>query len=75
MPSGEGDCAGFQTVADVLSDEFTVLTFDMPGFSRSGPPSEFAKVTATMLAIQIAALVSSLKLAPAVVIAQRAWLR
>lgn len=25
MPSGEGDCASFQTVADVLSDEFTIL--------------------------------------------------
>jgi pimeloyl-ACP methyl ester carboxylesterase len=65
MPSGEGDCASFQTVADVLSDEFTVLTFDMPGFSRSEPPPEFGKVTATMLAGQIAALVSSLNLAPA----------
>lgn len=65
MPSGEGDSASFQTVADVLSDEFTILTFDMPGFSRSGPPSEFGKVTATMLAGQIAALVSSLNLAPA----------
>jgi pimeloyl-ACP methyl ester carboxylesterase len=65
MPSGEGDCASFQTVAEVLSDDFTVLTFDMPGFSRSGPPPEFGKVTATMLADQIAALVSLLKLAPA----------
>jgi pimeloyl-ACP methyl ester carboxylesterase len=65
IPSGEGDCASFQTVAEVLSDEFTVLTFDMPGFSRSGPPPEFEKVTATMLARQIAALVSSLNLAPA----------
>lgn len=65
IPSGEGDCASFQTVAEVLSDEFAVLTFDMPGFSRSGSPPEFGKVTATMLADQIAALVSSLNLAPA----------
>jgi hypothetical protein len=43
MPSGEGDSASFQTVADVLSDEFTILTFDMPGFSRSGPPSELGR--------------------------------
>jgi pimeloyl-ACP methyl ester carboxylesterase len=65
MPSGEGDCASFQTVAEALSNDFTVLTFDMPGFSRSGPPPEFRKVTATMLAGQVAALVSSLNLAPA----------
>ena len=65
IPSGEGDCASFQAVAEVLSDEFTVLTFDMPGFSRSGPPPEFGKVTATMLADQIATLVSSLSLGPA----------
>src|SRR5262245_56330817 len=65
MPSGEGDGASFQTVAEVLSNESTVLTFDMPGFSRSGPPPEFEKVTATMLAGQIAALVWSLNLAPA----------
>jgi pimeloyl-ACP methyl ester carboxylesterase len=65
MPSGEGDCASFQTVAENLSNDFTVLTFDMPGFSRTGPPPEFGKVTATMLAGQIAELVSSLNLAPA----------
>ncbi|MBV8134693.1 MAG: alpha/beta fold hydrolase [Deltaproteobacteria bacterium] len=65
MPSGEGDCASFQTVAEDLSNDFTVLTFDMPGFSRSGPPPVFGKVTATMLAGQVAALVSSLNLAPA----------
>jgi pimeloyl-ACP methyl ester carboxylesterase len=35
IPSGEGDCGNFATVADALADEFTVLTFDMPGFSRS----------------------------------------
>ena len=65
MPSGEGDCASFQTVAEDLSNDFTVLTFDMPGFSRSGPPSEFGRVTATILASQIAALVCALDLAPA----------
>ncbi len=65
IPSGEGDCASFAGVADALANDFTVLTFDMPGFSRSGPPPDFGRVTADMLADQVAALVTSLKLAPA----------
>jgi pimeloyl-ACP methyl ester carboxylesterase len=65
IPSGEGDCGSFKRVAEALAADFTVLTFDMPGFSRSGPPPEFGRVTAGMLAGQIAALVSSLHLAPA----------
>ena len=65
IPSGEGDCASFAGVADALGNDFTVLTFDMPGFSRSGPPPDFGRVTADMLADQVAALVTSLKLAPA----------
>ena len=35
VPSGEGDCASFEQVAVQLAKDFTVLTFDMPGFSRS----------------------------------------
>lgn len=65
IPSGEGDCGNFATVADALTDEFTVLTFDMPGFSRSSTPPDFDTVTATMLANQIAGLVASLNFAPA----------
>jgi pimeloyl-ACP methyl ester carboxylesterase len=63
IPSGEGDCANFETVARALADEFTVLTFDTPGFSRSSAPSDF--ISALLLARQIAALVTSLDLAPA----------
>lgn len=65
IPSGEGDCGSFAKVAEALASDFTVLTFDMPGFSRSEPPPEFGKVTAGMLAEQVATLVSSLRLAPA----------
>src|SRR5580700_9446825 len=64
IPSGEGDCGNFATVADALADEFTVLTFDMPGFSRSSSPPDFDKVTAQMLGDQISSLVKSLGLAP-----------
>jgi pimeloyl-ACP methyl ester carboxylesterase len=35
VPSGEGDCTSFEQVAAQLADEFAVLTFDTPGFSRS----------------------------------------
>lgn len=47
-------------MADALANDFTVLTFDMPGFSRSGPPPDFGRVTAGTLADQVAALVASL---------------
>lgn len=65
IPSGEGDCENFAAVASALSDEFTVLTFDMPGFSRSSAPPDFGIVTAQMLGDQVAALVTSLGLARA----------
>jgi pimeloyl-ACP methyl ester carboxylesterase len=38
VPSGEGDCTPFDPVVARLADEFSVLTFDMPGFSRTGDP-------------------------------------
>ena len=63
IPSGERDCGNFATVAEQLSSEFTVLTFDTPGFSRStAPPDEISPLK---LADQIAGLVTSLDLAPA----------
>jgi pimeloyl-ACP methyl ester carboxylesterase len=65
IPSGEGDCGSFARIAEALAADFEVLTFDMPGFSRSGTPPEFRRVTAGMLAEQVAILVSSLDLAPA----------
>jgi pimeloyl-ACP methyl ester carboxylesterase len=65
IPSGEGDCGNFGAVAEALADEFTVLTFDMPGFSRTVVPPDFGNVTATMLADQIAQLVKTLGMVPA----------
>jgi pimeloyl-ACP methyl ester carboxylesterase len=64
IPSGEGDCGSFAKVADELAKDFNVLTFDMPGFSRSSPPPDFGRVTADELADQVASLVTSLNLAP-----------
>ncbi len=65
IPSGEGDCGSFARVSSALADEFTVLTFDMPGFSRSSAPPTFQDVTAGELADQVSALVELMGLAPA----------
>jgi pimeloyl-ACP methyl ester carboxylesterase len=64
VPSGEGDCASFEQVAADLAKDFTVLTFDMPGFSRSHVRSP-EEVSVLKLADQIAGLVRSLGIHPA----------
>lgn len=58
VPSGEGDCSSYEQVARLLADSFTVLTFDMPGFSRSSEPK--AEPWPQGAPGQIAELVSSL---------------
>src|SRR5215813_727349 len=65
IPSGEGDCGSFEKVATMLAAEFTVLTFDMPGFSRSSDPPNFAEYSLSQAASEVAALVQSLGLGPA----------
>jgi pimeloyl-ACP methyl ester carboxylesterase len=60
VPSGEGDCAPFDPVAARLADQFRVLTFDMPGFSRTGAPPDPQDFTPVKAADQVAALVRSL---------------
>jgi len=64
VPSGEGDCASFDKVAAQLADEFTVLTFDNPGFSRSRVRTA-DDIAVAKLAGQIAGLVESLGTFPA----------
>jgi pimeloyl-ACP methyl ester carboxylesterase len=64
VPSGEGDCASFEQVAAQLADEFTVLTFDTPGFSRSRVHAA-DDISVSKLAEQIAGLVESLGTYPA----------
>jgi pimeloyl-ACP methyl ester carboxylesterase len=65
IPSGEGDCGLFATVADALADEFTVFTLDMRGCSRTVMPPEWAPTSAEELADDVAALVKVLNLVPA----------
>src|SRR5436190_13925093 len=64
VPSGEGDCASFEQVAAQLADEFTVLTFDNPGFSRSHVQTA-DDISVSKLAEQIAGLIESLGTYPA----------
>ena len=64
VPSGEGDCASFEQVAAQLADEFTVLTFDTPGFSRSHVQTA-DDISVSKLAVQIAGLIESLAAYPA----------
>ena len=65
IPSGEGDCGSFAKVAALLASRFQVLTFDMPGFSRSSDPPGFDRYTISQAAGEIAALTRSLELGPA----------
>jgi hypothetical protein len=65
IPSGEGDCGSFEKVAVALSGEFTVLTFDMPGFSRSSDPPAFGSYSMAQAASEVVALVRALGLPPA----------
>jgi pimeloyl-ACP methyl ester carboxylesterase len=64
VPSGEGDCSSFDKVAAALADQFSVLTFDMPGYSRSRV-SNPDLVSVPLMADQIADLVTSLGCHPA----------
>ncbi|MDT5280383.1 MAG: hypothetical protein QOJ20_1578 [Mycobacterium sp.] len=64
VPSGEGDCASYEQVAAQLANQFTVLTFDMPGFSRSHVRSP-EEISVSRLSDQIAGLVQSLGTHPA----------
>lgn len=65
IPSGEGDCGSFEKTAIALARDFTVLTFDMPGFSRSSAPLDFDRYSMAQSATEVAALVRSLRLGPA----------
>lgn len=68
IPSGEGDCHNFRKTASILANrfKFRVLTFDMPGMSRTkAPPTAYENVTASLLADQIVGLLDHLELSRA----------
>lgn len=65
IPSGEGDCDSLTNVAHLLSSSgpYHVLTFDMPGFSRTtAPPEAHAQVKPQLLAKQIIGLLDKLNI-------------
>ena len=65
IPSGEGDCDCLTNVAHLLSSSgpYHVLTFDMPGFSRTtAPPEAYARVKPQLLAKQIVGLLDKLNI-------------
>lgn len=67
IPSGEGDCSSFERTKTILSDRFHVLTFDMPGFSRTSDPLDWNAYSVTQGANEIAELLRSLALGPATI--------
>src|SRR4028119_1315498 len=62
-----GDCGHFQRVAELLSDEFTVVTYDRRGNSRSPRPKDWEGTSTEEHSEDAAALIEALGLAPAAV--------
>lgn len=62
-----GDAGHFETVADLLADEFTVLTYDRRGNGRSPRPAQWVTTSVEEQADDAAALLDALGLAPAAI--------
>lgn len=67
IPGAEGDAEEYLRVSEVLIDEFTILSYDRRGFSRSPRPDGFSGTTVDEQADDAAALLRVLDLAPATV--------
>jgi pimeloyl-ACP methyl ester carboxylesterase len=68
ITGGTGDAGEWSRVAPILADEFTVVTYDRRGSSRSPGPSGWTATSVDEQADDAAALLRALGLAPAVVI-------
>jgi pimeloyl-ACP methyl ester carboxylesterase len=62
-----GDAAYYTKIAELLSNEFTVATYDRRGNSRSTPPAGWSVTSMDEQADDAAALLAALDLAPAVI--------
>ncbi len=62
-----GDCGHFQRVAELLSAEFTVVTYDRRGNSRSPRPKDWEGTSTEEHSEDAAALIEALGLAPVAV--------
>ena len=63
-----GDGGHFDTLADLLGDEFTVIAYDRPGNGRSPAPAGWTTTSAVEQADDAAALVDSLAVGPLAVV-------
>ncbi len=64
---GTGDAGHFETLAELLADEFTVVSYDRRGNGRSPRPSGWATTSPEEQADDAAALLNALGLTPAAV--------
>lgn len=64
IPSGEGDCHNLQALAKLLAHAgYDVVSFDLPGFSRSKAPKEACTtITPRLVAKQIVTILDELKI-------------
>src|SRR5204863_7993059 len=62
-----GDAGHFEKVADLLADEFTVLSYDRRGNGRSPAPHGWTRTSVEEQADDAAALLDALGLVPAAV--------
>lgn len=67
IPGAEGDAEEYLRVAELLENEYTVISYDRRAFSRSPRPPDFDGTSVDEQADDAAALVHALGLAPAVV--------
>ena len=68
ITGGGGDAGEWSRIAPVLAEEFTVVTYDRRGMSRSPRPDGWAATSVDQQADDAAALLRALDLAPAVVV-------
>ena len=64
IPSGEDDCQNLQALAKLLTEAgHHVISFDIPGFSRTRAPEEaYTTITPCLVAKQIVTLLDELKI-------------
>ena len=64
IPGAEGDAEEYARVVGLLQDEFTILSYDRRGFSRSPCPAGYSKATVEQQADDAAALLSATGVGP-----------
>ena len=68
ISGGASDADQWSTIAPMLADDFSLLTYDRRGYSRSSRPAHWTSTSVTEQADDAAALVRSLDLSPAAVL-------